>query len=141
LSIQNQTIHVYNIVKMAGNKIKFLFINSIGRFAFADDSDFINKSLLDPKTAKKCSSSSHTTRLNSSPNNSTRLNNFAHLPKHPFAETSFTSIKHRIISFFYREALQSNSLSQFYANLKSILNLKMYRMQLLVFEYLLLLKF
>ena len=40
-------------------------------------------------------------------------------------------MKHRIMSFFYNEALEKNLLSQFYANLNTILNLKMYKMQML----------
>lgn len=55
----------------------------------------------------------------------------------PFSETCFTSMKHRILTFFYKEALETNLLSQFYVNLNTILNLKMYKMQLLDSRHLL----
>lgn len=49
----------------------------------------------------------------------------------PFAENCLTSMKQRIVSYFFKEALANNSLSQFYLNLDNIIKLKMYKMQLL----------
>jgi de-etiolated-1 len=48
-----------------------------------------------------------------------------------FNENCLTGMKQRILSFFYKEALENNLVNQFYANFNSIINLKMYKMQLL----------
>lgn len=53
----------------------------------------------------------------------------------PFAENCLTSMKQRIVSFFFKEALNTNTLSRFYFNLDNILKLKMYKMQLLDDRY------
>jgi hypothetical protein len=130
LSLQNQTIHVYNIVKLNNtssnnSKFKFVPINLIGRFSFPDDAEWLNiQNTNNPQKSSRRSS-------NNSPNNSNRLSNFSQQSMRGFTETSFTSMKNRIISHFYKEAVQNNTLNQFYVNLNTILNLKMYRMQLL----------
>lgn len=49
----------------------------------------------------------------------------------PFAENCLTGMKQRIVTYFFREALRNNNLSQFYLCLDNILKLKMYKMQLL----------
>ena len=130
LSLQNQTIYVYNIMKLNNTnsnsfKLKFMPINSIGRFSFSDDAEWLNmQNVINPHKSARRS-------LNNSPGNSNRLNNFSQHSTRGFTETSFTSMKNRIISHFYKEAMQNNTLNQFYVNLNTILNLKMYRMQLL----------
>lgn len=52
-----------------------------------------------------------------------------------FNETCFTGMKHRILTYFYKEAFRTNTLQQFYLNLNNILKLKMYKMQLLDDRY------
>ena len=148
LSQQNQTIHVYNLVSnlpASSAGPKFVLIQSIGRFAFSDDSEYINNlsarqaqssslrpvDLTKPPVAKKQSSlfSYRTRRMTNF--------NFESVTIKPFAETAFTSMKQRLITYFYKEALEANALNQFYFNLNNLLNLKMYKMQLLDTRFLL----
>ena len=159
LSQQNQTIYVYNILPYknsietnnTNNKTvyKFVLVNSIGRFCNPDDCEIIQNY---PKTSikkqvnfnlisKTQQPQSLTSPVATSASNSssthryrTRTTNFRN--NNPgqtkvFAENCFTGMKHRILSFFYREALEMNALNQFYIFINNLTSLKMHRMQLL----------
>lgn len=128
---------------------KFVLMQQIGRFCYSDDSDFIRNfsfaSSTSPgepaakKFARTSSSKtpvSRTTSVNVQVSPGSSSYRSLHHQRHntaikPFNETCFTNMKHRILTFFYKEAMEKNLLSQFYANLNTILNLKMYKMQLL----------
>ncbi len=129
---------------------KFVLIQQIGRFCYSDDSDFIRNFNFAAATSLNEPSAKKIARINSTKAPITRTSSVAntqespsvssyrslHHQRHntvtkPFNETCFTNMKHRILTFFYKEAMEKNLLSQFYANLNTILNLKMYKMQLL----------
>lgn len=146
LSQQNQTIHIYHIVHSSLNnndksknssriKYKFVLVKQIGRFCFSDDFDYFQAPLnakSKPKTSTDSPTKENTLRYNR------RQAKFATQPSlKGFTETCFTSMKQRIISFFYKDALENNTLSQFYLNLNNILKLRMYKMQLLDDRYML----
>ena len=141
LSQQNQTIHVYKLIKTSlrikneqnHDGLKFIYVQQIGRFCFQDDSDFISQSMEASQNSqlKVYGSNEATNSRRSSGAKYTRSNFFKEETVKPFSETCFTGMKQRLISFFYKESVESNTISQFYANLNSLANLKMYRMQLL----------
>lgn len=138
LSQQNQTIYIYYLMPTITNErkisYKFVLAKQIGRFCFSDDLDFIQK--------PTAISNNYSFKMRSSPySESLRINRrqkFASIPSTKgYCESCFTGMKQRIISFFYKEALESNTLSQFYLNFNDILRLRMYKMQLLDDRYML----
>jgi de-etiolated-1 len=91
---------------------KFALITKIGRFCYSVDADLIQNSL-----------------NNQFKYENSRKRTF-HEPR-PYTETCFTSLKQRLITFFYKESLRNNSTEEFYMSVNSIANLKIYRIQLL----------
>lgn len=153
LSQQNQTIYIYHLVdssehfktscKTNRQKYKFQLVNQIGRFTFSDDNEFITNFSIPnvnmPRTSAASlteMSSSHVSLQKSFSRRYTRSYINPTLTK-GFAENCFTGMKQRIISYFYQEAVKTNTVSQFYLNLTNILKLKMYKMQLLDDRYIL----
>ncbi|CAF0712505.1 unnamed protein product [Brachionus calyciflorus] len=137
LSQQNQTIHIYYIMPTLNQdsstiSFKFVLAKQIGRFCFSDDLDYIQRPILNQFNSKvKSTPYSESPRFN-------RRQKFASIPSTKgYCENCFTGIKQRIISFFYKEALENNTLSQFYLNFNDILKLRMYKMQLLDDRYVL----
>lgn len=136
LSQQNQTIHIYYLMPTLTTErnmsYKFVLAKQIGRFCFSDDLDYIQRPMNTQYSYKmRQSPYSESLRLN-------RRQKFGSVPSTKgYCETSFTGMKQRIISFFYKEALETNTLSQFYLNFNDILKLRMYKMQLLDDRYLL----
>ena len=108
LSVQHQTIHLFQCEE--GNLIK---THSVGRFCFDDDSLIFQ-------------------RLQST------------LPveerREPFHEISINSLKHRILVFLYKRSLSEGkeSLLRFYQQFSFLEDLRLWRMQLLDEEHLLL---
>lgn len=145
LSQQNQTIHIYNIAPTSPQKsskdidYKFIPVQQIGRFCYSDDSDYIqnyNNSLIEPAAKRFARSNKILTRTTSShPAAATSYRSLHHqrhnISTKPFNESCLTSMKQRILTFFYREALEKNLLNQFYSNINTIRNLKMYKLQFL----------
>ncbi|RNA05223.1 DET1 -like protein [Brachionus plicatilis] len=136
LSQQNQTIHIYYLMPTLATErntcYKFVLAKQIGRFCFSDDLDYIQRPIGSQYSFKmRASPYSESLRIN-------RRQKFASIPSTKgYCESSFTGLKQRIISFFYKEALHTNTLSQFYLNFNDILKLRMYKMQLLDDRYLL----
>jgi len=129
-----------NTNKTKDIEYKFVLIQQIGRFCYPDDSDFIHMHTNDTPSFSSEPTAKKQARMNltrtSSVNPTTSNYRTIHHQKHnsrikPFNETCFTGMKQRIMTFFYNEAVEKNLLSQFYANLNTIINLKMYKMQML----------
>jgi de-etiolated-1 len=117
LSLQNQTIHVYNLVEDGETGCKFIHKQSIGRFCFNDDEELIQN------LARK----NFTSRILGQQRN-VKINNHA---VKGFTETCLTSMKQRFMSFLYREAYENNTLREFYLCVNNLINLKMEKLQLL----------
>lgn len=125
LSQQQQQITVY-LLKEENSKLKFIQKYQIGRFCSPDDSEYFHTPYLNQlkQDPFKHNKPYHVSLNNTEPE------------VKPFAEKSFCSLKHRILSFFYREAVETNTLNQFYMYVNGILDLKMHKMQLLDDEHL-----
>ncbi len=123
LSQQNQTIYIYKIINNLNDETKydkqFILVTQIGRFCYRYDSDLLQNSLINQYKFDNLKNSKRSTP--SRP---------LHQPK-PFTEPFFTSLKQRLITFFYKEALENNTLTQFYMSINAITNLKIYRVQLI----------
>ena len=91
---------------------QFVLSTKIGRFCFNYDSDLIQNSLNSQFIHEH-----------------SRKRTFRE--PQPFTETCYTSLKQRLITFFYKESLQTNSMEEFYMSVNAISNLKIYRVQLL----------
>ena len=144
LSQQNQTIYLYNIVPLnnlntnidSDIEYKFVLIQEIGRFCNPDDKIFI-KNCNSEYTQKKLLRKNENEKIAFPVNKRNSISyRSLHHARHnqqikPFNEVCFTSMKQRILTFFFKEALEKNLLSEFYNNFSSIINLKMYKMQLL----------
>lgn len=141
LSQQNQTIHIYNLVDASfinqsnthKGRYKFLLVKQIGRFCFSDDFDFIHRpsvlcSQSNGAQKQKSSEMSFPDRMRF---NRRQMKFRDTSSAKGFSETCFTGMKQRIVSFFYKEALETNTLNQFHLNLSNLLKLRMYKMQLL----------
>lgn len=136
LSIQNQSIYVYRLLKNhAEEHYRFVLIQTIGRFCFDNDQELLDSPRLflsrlarvtgDAAEAAAVSKSRLMRRANFtqrfSSSNQTK----------PFNEPFFTGLKQRIVSFFYKQAQETNTLNEFYSSVNSLINLKMYKIQLL----------
>ena len=108
LSVQHQIVHIFHIDE--GILIK---THSIGRFCFEDD-NYVFQLLQ--------SQLSHEIR------------------REPFHDVAINSLKHRIISFLFKKALAENkeSVLRFYQQFGFLEDLRLWRMQLLDEEHLLL---
>jgi hypothetical protein len=123
LSQQNQAIHLYYLIESHdGKTLKFELMLQIGRFCFSDDENFLNDFLIQNHT-----------KINPRQVPSYEINNSVggSNSSKGFADPCFTSLKQRVISFFYRQAIETNTLGQFYSNFNNLKKLKMYKMQLL----------
>lgn len=123
LSLQNQTIHVYNLVPSLDEKMSyiFVFIKSIGRFCFNDDQDIIKIPSTNYYPAKKV----------------TRNRFLNNIQIKGFNELCLTSMKQRILTFVYKKCCRNNSLEEFYSSINGLLSLRMQKMQLLDEEHIL----
>lgn len=104
LSVQQQTIHIFQV----SSEGTFLDVRSIGRFCYEDDELFYHMGLDFIKRPKQA-------------------------PK-PFTETTINSLKHRLMAFLYRRAVDEGSLyalRRFYQYFDQFLVLRMWKMQLL----------
>ncbi|XP_074597130.1 de-etiolated protein 1 abo [Brevipalpus obovatus] len=110
LSIQHQTIHIYNIVDDPVSGKRFVKRNSIGRFCFEDDEALLSYAIYDP-----------------------------HQPQNrPCNELWINSLKQRLLAHLFRDSKQKTEstgdprhLAKFYQNFDHYLSLKMWKMQLL----------
>ena len=122
-SLQNQTIHVYNLVPDDEKGCRFVHKQSIGRFCFNDDEEFIQSlnrtSFMERKTPKK------TSRFQQ---RNVKINNRV---VKGYTETCLTSMKQRFMSFMYRDAYVNNKLREFYLSVNNLINLKIEKLQLL----------
>lgn len=116
LSIQHQLIHIYNIVDDHLIGKRFLRVNSIGRFCYEDDELLLGAAGYDP----------------SEPHN------------RPYNEPWINSLKHRLLAYLFRQSQQKaketgdpRHLAIFYQNFEHYHALKMWKMQLLDEDYLL----
>ncbi|XP_014786466.1 DET1 homolog [Octopus bimaculoides] len=109
LSVQHQTIHIFQITKDG----HFVDVRSIGRFCFDDDESILHLGL-DSKTQV------HQIR--------------------PMTETTINSLKHRLLVFLYERAKRMDSiyeLRKFYQYFDQFKSLRMWKMQLIDSEHLL----
>jgi de-etiolated-1 len=116
LSLQNQTIHVYNLVPIEIDdqlSYKFVLKQSIGRFCFDNDYETIRI----PHNS-----------INLLKNNKKILNNNQ---VKGFNEHCLTSMKQRILSYFFKTNYQNNTLNEFYLSVNNFLSLRMHKLQLL----------
>lgn len=116
LSVQHQTIHIYHLVTDGLNNTHFINVKNIGRFCYEDDEFLI----------------SSVTAFQRGP------------PVRPFRENCINSLKHRLIVYLHRKAEADSittgsyyPLRQFYQNFNQYLALRMWKMQLLDENYLL----
>jgi hypothetical protein len=116
-------------------RYKFVLVNQIGRFCFSDDSDILQYPTINSNTenatasAVSSSGSSAQTRVKAATSISTQPTQIKtrhsygssfstaalqNLPKNnkPFTEVSYTSMKQRMLTFFYNQALRTNSLGK-----------------------------
>ena len=132
LSQQNQTIHIYRIIDCLNDSTKydkqFVLLTKIGRFCFLYDSELLQNSLI--TQYKYENSRHHFNRSFSCTTAAAKPKTTIPQPK-AFTEPFYSSLKQRLISFFYKEALQNNTLTNFYMSINAITNLKIYRVQLL----------
>ena len=109
LSVQQQTIHIFQITKDG----QFVDVRCVGRFCFDDDETILRLGL-DP--ASNC----HQIR--------------------PMAEKTINSLKHRLLVFLYARAKRTNcmyELRKFYQYFDQFKSLRMWKMQLIDAEHLL----
>lgn len=108
LSIQHQTIHIFEIV-FTEHGASFVEMKSVGRFCFEDDEDLINAAYTGSRSAN--------------------------VP--PFRETAIAALKHRVLAFLFRKAqsqcrgVDVTPLLEFTQQFDRYLNLRMWKMQLL----------
>ena len=133
-SQQNQTIYIYKIIDSLNDSTnvydkKFILMNKIGRFCYQYDSELLQNlfnaqfKFENSKGLKRASNIGTSSTIGAS---SPVFNE----PK-AYTEACYTSLKQRLITFFYKEAIKSNSVDQFYMSVNAIANLKLYRIQLL----------
>ncbi|CAG2162147.1 unnamed protein product [Oppiella nova] len=120
LSVQHQTIHVFHISKEG----QFIDAKSIGRFCHEDDEFLVSSAMASERSA---STGRHQT------------------PVRPFREVTINALKHRLMVFLYRKAelesqLKGNYLPirRFYQNFDQFCSLRVWKMQLLDENHLLL---
>ncbi|XP_054160783.1 DET1 homolog [Oppia nitens] len=125
LSVQHQTIHVFQISKEG----QFIDAKSIGRFCYEDDEFLV---------------SSAATRERSASTGSRHHHHQSNIIR-PFREVTLNSLKHRLMVFLYRKAhlesqLNGNNLPlrRFYQNFDQFCALRIWKMQLLDENHLLL---
>lgn len=111
LSVLHQTIHIYQI----DSEGKFIPVRKIGRFCYEDDEYLLQ----------------NTTKL--FPTVSPR-----YVQVSPFRETSFNSLKHRLLSFLFNRARKHSlifdsviPITDFYRNFNMWISLRMWKIQFL----------
>lgn len=113
LSVQHQQIHLFHIeIDPILDEGKFVNVRTIGRFCYEDD-EFLISSVSSSRSERR-------------PHRSIR----------PFRETSINSLKHRFLTFLYWDAHSdrhnsSGRLRRFYQNFDQLCALRMWKMQLL----------
>lgn len=146
LSIQHQTIHLFEI-DFTENGAIFVEMRKIGRFCYEDDEFLINSAYLShasPSCTQSRSNANQSSSSGQAPVRRTTLRPFSYAksPGSPlipaFREKPINALKHRIAVFLYRRALQQqqqnpegNHLKQFNERFDLLLNLRMWKMQLL----------
>ncbi|CAG2106754.1 unnamed protein product [Medioppia subpectinata] len=120
LSVQHQTIHVFHISKEG----QFIDAKSIGRFCHEDDEFLVSSAA---SRERSSSTGRHQTQVR------------------PFREVTINALKHRLMVFLYRRAelesqLKGNYLPirRFYQNFDQFCSLRVWKMQLLDENHLLL---
>ncbi|XP_015911482.1 DET1 homolog [Parasteatoda tepidariorum] len=107
LSVQHQTIHVFQVTKEG----YFINVRTIGRFCYDDDEFYMSNMRYTQTPPTLC---------------------------RPYRETTINALKHRVLVFLYRRAVHlsqttktSKPLLHFYHNFQHFLLLRMWKMQLL----------
>lgn len=133
LCLQSQTIHVYKLVDRVENgekMVKFQLVNKIGQYCNFDEPTLLSN------VHGLCKTFIH---LNSLVNfyfvfikvKSDRSNLQSPEPLDDQVDRTLTSMKQRILTFLYKQAVTSDTVSQFYSSVNTILKLRMFKMQLL----------
>ncbi|XP_013406037.1 DET1 homolog [Lingula anatina] len=112
LSVQQQTIHIFQVTSSGS----FVDVRSIGRFCYEDD-ELVLSAALTPQTHRH-------------PQSSAQQRN----QQRPFSEVTLNSLKHRLLVYLYCRAEQEGtalSLRKFYQYFDQFKMLRMWKMQLL----------
>lgn len=109
LSVQHQTIHVYQVTKEG----YFVNVRCIGRFCYDDDELYLSSVKYPEREAARAT-------------------------HRPYRDTAFNSLKHRFLTFLYHRykesCLKENSykpLLEFYQNFEHFSQLRMWKIQML----------
>ncbi|RDD37456.1 DET1-like protein [Trichoplax sp. H2] len=121
LSVQQQTIHIFQVTKHG----LLIDIRTIGRFCFDDDELALS--------ALSANITSHHYQSNTTASTRPQRRD------RPFCDTSINSLKHRLLTYLWRKANQEgpDGLRRFYKHYIYFCALRMWKMQMLDEEHLL----
>lgn len=110
LSVQHQTVHIFKVTKDG----QFVDVRTVGRFCYEDDELLVSSALLSSTISSR---------------------------RRPYCEPTLNSLKHRLLVHLWRKASAEGTptaLRQFYRHFDQFCDLRMWKMQLLDENHLLL---